>query len=127
MALEITVNESQPHVVVLALEGSIDSQGHGVLRQTIESLQEKPLRAVVLDMDGVVFVTSEGIGVIFQTQKELRERGAELAMLNLRPQVKRVFETIHLLSFNTVFNSVAELDRFLLQMQHEIIEEEEHH
>jgi len=123
MTLEITVNENQPHIVMLALKGAIDAQSHKILQKTIEALTEKPLRAVVLDMSEVNFITSEGIGVIFQAQKELRQFGAELAMVNLQPQIKRVLETIQLLSFNTVFNNLTELDCFLVQMQREIINE----
>ena len=76
-------------------------------------------------MAQVDFITSSGVGTITKAKKTLDQRGADLAMINLQPQVQKVFEIMDLLPTLNVFENTEELDEYLTRVQRRITGEEE--
>jgi anti-anti-sigma regulatory factor len=52
----------------------------------------------------------------------LRESGGKIVLLNLHPQIRKVFEIIKALPSEQIFESVEELDQYLDTMQKGTIE-----
>ncbi len=75
-------------------------------------------------MEGVAFLSSAGVGAIAKAKTTLNRKEADLAMINLQPQIKKVFEIIRLLPSFNVFESVRELDEYLAKVQKNITDEE---
>ena len=117
MALTIKNEQTRPGIVTLFLTGTIDSDTAPELDQEITGLLAQPLKTLVLDMEGVDFLSSAGVGTIAKTKTVLSRQEANLAMINLRPQIKKVFEIIRLLPSLNVFESVQELDEYLARVQ----------
>lgn len=44
-----------------------------------------------VDFDGLGYISSAGLGVLFATQKRLADRGAGLTLTNLNPHIREVF------------------------------------
>jgi len=76
-------------------------------------------------MEGVEFISSAGVGTVAKTKTALNRQGADLAMINLRPQIKKVFEIIRILPSFNVFESVQELDDYLEKIQKKVADESE--
>jgi anti-anti-sigma factor len=68
-------------------------------------------------MKDVEYVSSAGVRVILKARKVLKKQNGQALLMHLQPQVKKVFEIIKALPTTQVFTSVAELDRYLDQMQ----------
>ncbi len=124
MRLTVRTRETGPGAITLSLQGPLDGQTSGLLDQTIERMLDGPLKVLVLDMQGVDFITSAGIGTIMKAKTSLKKRKAELALVNLQLQVQKVFEIIRVLPTLGVFQDRAELDEYLGAIQRRATDEE---
>ena len=124
MALQITKTSGDgPGIIMLVLEGSLDSNSSGKLDKEIEDACSDGVRTLILDMGEVSFISSTGIGVIIKTKESLKKRNIESTLIHLQPQVKRVFEIMQLLPTLNVFASRSELDGYLSKIQNRILDE----
>ena len=105
--------------------GPIDTETSSTLDKEICRILAKTCKTLVLDMAGVDYITSSGIGIIAKTKATLKKNSGDLAMINLQPQVKKVFEIIRLLPALNVFASKEELDEYLGKVQRRITGEED--
>lgn len=125
MHLTVTSVEKQPGVFVVSPVGSLDSNTDTILEKEIEALlSEAGARVITLDMAGVSYISSMGVRVVFKAKKELARRDGTLYMVNLQPQIRRVFEIINALPSLRVFASVQEMDDYLAEMQRRALQGE---
>ncbi|NQU63637.1 MAG: STAS domain-containing protein [SAR324 cluster bacterium] len=123
MSLDISLIKKEDGIFVLDLEGSIDNATSPQLKQQIDLLLAGNIKTLVLDLEGLKFMSSVGVGLINNTKTLLKKKNAEFAMVNPSPQIKKVFEIMSLLPTMNVFNSTDELDEYLDKIQHRITEE----
>ena len=123
MPLDVTSEEKEPGILIIYPVGSIDSSTHENLQGYVDSMiSDKSPKVVIFDMDGVIFISSMGVRVVLKTGKMLKERGGKLLMLNLRPQIKTVFDIIRALPHERIFSNIRELDDYLAHMQRQTLE-----
>ena len=125
MELQIKTEQTRPGVVNLSLIGTIDTETSLILDKEISVILKSEIQTLVLDMAGVNYITSAGIGVITKAKASLKKKDGVIAMINLKPQVKKVFEILRLLPSLNVFAHVEELDEYLGKIQKQMIEGEE--
>jgi anti-anti-sigma factor len=125
MPLTVKVIQAQPGSVTLSPVGPIDSITYRLLEAEISGVLTESVRTLVLDLAGVDFIASSGIGTIIKTQATLTKRSADFAMINLQPQVKKAFEIMNLIPTLNVFEDENELDEYLKKVQQRIIDEDE--
>jgi anti-anti-sigma factor len=113
-----------PGLVRVYISGTLESATAPTLEQELVPVLEGDIRALVLDLEQLTFLSSAGIRVIVATRKKLAERKATLLMTNLQPQVAKVFEIIKALPDMQVFKDVRELDQYLAGMQRKVVEGE---
>lgn len=100
---------------------SQDSQVH-VLRMSgslvMESTQEfqKALRGtvaavVILDLTGVTFLDSAGVGTLVQARAALQRENRRLALVGVAKQVRGVLEITRVYGLFTVFSTLAEAEQ----------------
>jgi len=81
-------------VQVVSVIGELDVASAPKLRQALVGLvadADGPPR-VVVDLAGVDFLDSTGLGVLLGGMKRVRARDGELALCRAEPQVRKVFE-----------------------------------
>lgn len=77
----------------LTLEGRLDADGVAEMEQPFsEAVLGRNLPAVV-DMSGISFMSSIGIGMLFDNTKKLKKAGFKLVLLNPRGMVETVLKT----------------------------------
>ena len=123
MSFTVRLQQRNSTSVTLILAGKIDSQAAEKLAEQIDAALTGPVHAAVFDMEGVDFIASAGVGVLIKAKATLTRKGGDVAMINLQPQVKKVFEIIQMLPALNVFESVRELDDYLEKIQNRILEE----
>ena len=123
MQLTVTVAEKKPGIFMVLPVGSISADTCGLLEEKVDSILQGAVKTLIVDMEGVNYLSSAGIRVIFMAQKAMKQKDGQFLMTNLQPQVKKVFEIFNALPMLKVFSSVQELDRYLDQMQRRVIEE----
>ena len=85
--------ESLDRKLVLRLSGELD---HHAARQLMQRLTQEmelalPLE-MTLDFSGVTFMDSSGIAVALHTQRQMKQLGGRMRIVNPSAQVKKVFE-----------------------------------
>jgi anti-anti-sigma factor len=80
-------------VVTAALAGDFDMQTTFTVEPALERALETPgLRRIELDLRGLEFIDSTGMGVIVRLDHEARSRGVQLRLRRGPRSVHRVFE-----------------------------------
>ena len=124
MELSIEISRMKPGTVTLSLIGPIDETSSSTLDNEICRAMTESVEIIVLDMEGVDYITSSGVGTIIKAKTSLKRRGGNLVFINLQPQVEKVFEIIRLIPVMEVFASREELDEYLVKVQNKIKREE---
>ncbi len=79
-------------VLVLA-EQRLDSANAADFNQELESATESSVRAVVIDMETLNYISSAGLRAIMQAVRRMQQQGGSLALCSLSSDVRAVFET----------------------------------
>ena len=123
MSLDINLKQKENGVYVISPAGSIDNSTCPALDDQIEQLFKLKAKTIVLDLEDLKFMSSVGVGLVNKTKNRLKEQGGDFAMVNLQPQIKKVFDIMNLLPTMNVFNDDDELDEYLDKIQHRIAED----
>ena len=124
MPLEITITNEPDNGKRVSLAGSLDTDTAPKLQASIDESIDSSVTTLILDMKDLEFLSSAGLGVIFSTKKVLGSHKGNLMLLNLQPQVQRVFEIIKALDGMSIFKDRQELDAYLADMQQKVLDGE---
>lgn len=94
--------------VVLAVTGELDVATAPRLRREAVRLVSGGDVNLILDLGGVDFLDSTGLGVIIGILKRVRSHGGELAVVGLEPKVRKVFEVTRVLEILPTFDTVED-------------------
>ncbi|ORJ60658.1 STAS domain-containing protein [Geothermobacter hydrogeniphilus] len=120
MSLTYETREELAGIFIIKLNGSLDTNTAGSLETETNRLLETTPTAIIFDFENLDYISSAGVRVVLKTKKGLKEVSGNLMMMNLQPQIKKVFEIINALPSQQVFSSISELDRYLDKMQKRI-------
>jgi anti-anti-sigma factor len=121
MALEIDIMQRtpspRPGAVKVKLTGSLDTATAPELERQLAPVLSSPIQDLVFDLADLKFISSAGLRVFATARKQVSARGGQASFVNLQPQIQEVFEIMQSLPGVQVFESVAELDRYLTARQ----------
>lgn len=111
--LTITERESGD-VTILALTGQILlDDGDLAIRKKVHELLERGRLKLLLDMGGVTYIDSAGIGMLAGKLSTVRERNGDMKLLNLTTRGQRLFGMMKLhLVFETLDNEEQAIKSF---------------
>jgi anti-sigma B factor antagonist len=90
-------------VVVLDLKGKVTlGQGDELLKDKVNSLVNQGHRKIVLNLAGVPYVDSAGLGEIVRTYTTVSRQGGSMKLLNL---TKRITDLLAITKLLTVFET----------------------
>ena len=105
MDLGLDVSE-RGTVTVLALRGEVDVSTAPRLRQGLVELATEGRSSVVVDLSGVEFLDSTGLGVLVSGLRRFRLLGGDLILAAAQPRIVRVLEITRLDRAFDVYESV---------------------
>jgi anti-anti-sigma factor len=110
MPSTLTITEHDAgDVTVLTLTGQILlDDGDLAFRQRVHDLVDRGRFKIVLELAGVTYIDSAGIGMIAGKLKTVREKGGDMKIANLSTRGQRVFGIAKLLLMFEVFETEAE-------------------
>ena len=90
-------------VIVLDLKGKMTlGEGDELLKDKINSLVHQGRRKVVLNLEGVPYIDSAGLGEIVRTYTTISRQGGSMKLLNL---TKRITDLLSITKLLTVFET----------------------
>lgn len=107
--------ESIGNKLIIRINGDIDHHTCETVRQKIDNeIMKKNPKNIIFDMSNVGFMDSSGVGVIIGRFKQISSKGGAAAMINVKPQIKRVYEICGL---NRIIGVYENLDKAVNDMQ----------
>jgi len=90
-----TVTRSDDGMLTVAIDGEFDMAATFAVEPALEQALEVPgLRRLTLDLSGLSFIDSVGIGVVIQLAADLEARGIAMRIVPGPRHVQHVFTTI---------------------------------
>jgi anti-anti-sigma factor len=99
-------DEERDDEVVVAVRGEIDLSTAPLLDQRLSQLAEK--KKLVVNLTGVSFLDSSGIGVLVRTSNKIEDHGGAIRLVVDHPQVLKVLEITGLVGTLPVFRTLDE-------------------
>lgn len=116
MSLDIKVIKKRDYVYSVELNGSIDNETYTQLEDELREIIDEKTKAIVADMAKVTYISSIGIRVVLWATKDLKKKNATFAMINLQPQIKKVFDAVKILPIIDIFDDMSEADKYIDQI-----------
>jgi anti-sigma B factor antagonist len=99
-------------VIVLDLKGKMTlGEGDELLRDKINSLILQGRRKIVLNLEGVPYIDSAGLGEIVRTYTTISRQGGSLKLLNLTKRITDLLSITKLLTVFETYDSEADAVR----------------
>lgn len=107
---------------LVSIRGPIDTDTYIEVGTAIKPLLSGSTEVLIMDMGGVDYVSSVGIGVILRAKIYMEDKGGKFIMTDLQPHVETVFEIIKALPGIQIFKNIEEVDEYFTKIQNEEIE-----
>ncbi len=92
-------------VCVLKLDGKFMAGSDSFfLREKIKNVFSMGIEKLLIDMDGVPYIDSTGVGFLVSTHTSLTQDGGHLKLLKVKPKILEVFKVMNLLSVFEIFD-----------------------
>jgi anti-anti-sigma factor len=95
MGLNVS-SEGLGDAIVVRLTGDFDLYSSAEVRSAVDALFEQGTGEVFLDLNGVTFLDSSGLGTLVGLQKRANRAHRRLVLCGLSRQVDRMLEITHL-------------------------------
>lgn len=107
---DITISERQAgDVSILDLEGKVTiGEGSVALRNAIRRMLGEGKNKILLNLGGVGYIDSSGIGELVSSFTAVNKEGGSLKLLNLTQKIQDLLAITKLLTVFDVFESEAE-------------------
>ncbi len=106
--------ESKKNSLIIKLFGELDHHSSEYIKDRIDrEIAAANPKNIIFDVENLSFMDSSGVGVIIGRYKHILARGGKVAIVNLKPQVERIYEICGLKkiipSYNTIKTALEKL------------------
>lgn len=123
MGLQINILKDETEkMLIFKLVGSLDTETYENFMEKVALQLSKPLKAVVLDLKGLEYISSMGISAILQARGKIESIGCSLMLSNVPEHIEQVFQIVKALPDVPMFESIAEADNYFMEIQKQIKE-----
>ncbi len=97
---------------IVRINGAIDAKTVVLFQEKLDQLQKNGYTRFILDMVGIKYVNSTGLGTLVNVADALESRGGGIALVKIHPKVKVVFDMLGLNAFFKIFSNETEALNF---------------
>lgn len=102
-------NRDEGAVTIIEPKGKITiGEGDLILRDEITKLLSAEKKKMVLDLGGVSYMDSAGVGELVSVYTSVKNRGGELKLANLTKKIKDLLTITQLMTIFDTYESVGE-------------------
>ena len=105
--MDVKVTESR-QVTVVAVTGDLDTASARQMKRALEDLLDQGKSRLVVDLGGVGYIDSAGLGELVRAMKRARETTGDVRVCALRGNVQRIFELTRLNEGMAVYPTLRE-------------------
>jgi anti-anti-sigma factor len=108
--MKIKIQE-KGNVTILSLEGNIMQEDVTMMRNRLDDLIHNNKLKIVLDMNGVKYLSSMCLAVIIDIKNKLSSQRGDLKLAAVNQLIKNLFEMTRLIKKIEIFESIDEACR----------------
>ena len=114
--IQVSVEKTGPQsdISIIRVGGYIDTTTSSELERALDSLIKAGVFRVIIDLGNVDYISSAGWGIFISEIKGIRERGGDLKLAKMIPDVYEVFELLEfhyiLKAFDTIDAAIQDFD-----------------
>ena len=98
----------QDSITQLSLTGKLDLMNAVDVKEKVKSFLDRNRTRIHIDMSGVDFINSSGLGAMVSLLKEIRMRQGRLTISNLAPYIVEIFEITQLSNVFEIYATTEE-------------------
>jgi len=105
MELQIKVRELEESAAVVEVAGEADLYTTPKLKDAVVDLIAQGRTRLAVNLAGLDYLDSTGLGVLVGSFKRVREKGGTLVLVAPQPRIRKVFEITRLVNVFDIFDS----------------------
>lgn len=98
--MNVTINQNE-NIYNVILEGRLDTTNANQFQQDIAPLMSAENAEITVDCTNMEYTSSQGLRMFLMLQKSSLAHQSKLTLINMRPQVKEVFD---ITGFSNIIN-----------------------
>jgi anti-sigma B factor antagonist len=122
MSLSINIENKITGYCFITLNGRLDGTTSPECDARITSLLTPATKTIIFDMTNLNYISSMGLRVFLKTRRIVEGHGGCVYMINVQPQIEKVFEIANILKGMKLFASMKEADDYFDSMQKNVLE-----
>jgi len=96
------------NVARVAPQGRLDTFTVAAFEQTLTEQLDAGRVRLVVDLADVTYVSSSGLRALLSARRRARSAGGDVALCNMAPRVREIFEMVGFVSLFNIYASVQE-------------------
>ena len=120
--LKVEVTPRKEGGVIISPTGRLDTVTAPELEAVVDKILSEKICIVILNMEGVTFISSAGIRVIFKLQKGILKEKGVVIVSKPQPQVAKVLAVVRALPNDKIFEDIEAADKYLSMLQKKELE-----
>lgn len=102
------MDRNSAHIALVPVDGDLDVTAVPPMRELLDQLIDDGCRRIVLNMSGVGFIDSAGMGLIIREIGRMRAMGGVISLTNVTPPVMRALRLVRVVDFAPVSADAGE-------------------
>lgn len=116
MMFQVKISQRDPGVFNVAVSGTLDTSTYEKFEKELNPVLKGAVKVIILDLAGVDYVSSLGIGAVAKLTSSLKAKGGTVILTQLQPKIQKVFDIVKTMP-GAVFKSIEEADAYLDSLQ----------
>lgn len=108
MDIKVNTRVLNEKAQAVEVQGEIDVYTSPRVKETINELIEKGHYQLVINLEGVRYIDSTGLGVLIGALKKVREHSGRILLVCTNPQIKKIFNITGLVKIFEIFKDEDE-------------------
>ncbi|MBI2264755.1 MAG: STAS domain-containing protein [Armatimonadetes bacterium] len=108
MDIKVSSRPLGEQIHTVAVTGEIDVYTSPKLKEHITELIEKGHYNLVINLEGVRYIDSTGLGVLIGALKKVRDHNGSINLICTNPQIKKIFNITGLVKIFGIFKAEEE-------------------
>ncbi|TAM77432.1 anti-sigma factor antagonist [bacterium] len=105
MDIKVNVRPSDDEAHVVDLVGEIDVYTSPTVKDAITELIDEGHYHLIINLEGVRYIDSTGLGVLIGALKRVREHAGSVSLICTNPQVKKIFDITGLVKIFGIYEN----------------------
>jgi anti-sigma B factor antagonist len=105
--MELKIRKNQD-TFIIDVQGELDLYNSYKLKELLMKMLEKKIERFIINLDGVDYIDSSGIGALIYISSTLKKLNHRLAITNIHGSVKKVIELTKLMGYFPITGTMEE-------------------